>query len=433
LDVNVTDEQGITALHWSSINGHLEFTRRLIQLGAKVDQRGGELQGTPLMWASRNGHLSIVHLLLLNGSDPSLKDGQSFNTLQLAVHSSSPFLVCYLLFTLLDSDYLDILDSTDGEGHTSLQWAAYQGDAISVELLLKRSTSTSVNQPDHQGLTALHWAITKGNSSCIKKILQHGGDLNIKDRQGKTAKDLARELKGLESLKRALRDLNRDEESGKVLDLPIKSEKNQQRVIFGLLIFGMGFIAKSLEFFNFHFNGWIGLLMFGVECYGLHYLVTRVVLRVTNRVDQSEKITKSNYLMSIIASSLTWVGWIWLTRNLTSTTTSNNGLTNFLFGLCFSTCCINFYKSITMDPGRVSKPRNDLELKQTIENLVEQGKFNGMNFCLTCLVKRPMRSKHSYATGNCIGRFDHYCPWVWNDGKYTSLLSLPFSLTQNEH
>ncbi|GAA6062485.1 hypothetical protein JCM10212_001858 [Sporobolomyces blumeae] len=54
-------------------------------------------------------------------------------------------------------------------------------------------------------------------------------------------------------------------------------------------------------------------------------------------------------------------------------------------------------------------------VNMTIETLVEKGQFNGMSFCLTCMVQRPLRSKHSYATGRCVGRFDHYCPWVWND------------------
>jgi ankyrin repeat protein len=48
-------------------------------------------------------------------------------------------------------------------GHTSIMWAAYQGDALSVELLLKHGASISVR--DNAGLTPLHWAVVRGNKA----------------------------------------------------------------------------------------------------------------------------------------------------------------------------------------------------------------------------------------------------------------------------
>lgn len=30
-------------------------------------------------------------------------------------------------------------------------------------------------------------------------------------------------------------------------------------------------------------------------------------------------------------------------------------------------------------------------------------------YCQTCLIKRPLRSKHDVSTDCCIGRFDHFC------------------------
>lgn len=77
---------------------------------------------------------------------------------------------------------------------------------------------------------------------------------------------------------------------------------------------------------------------------------------------------------------------------------------------------------------------------QVVEELVERGEFNGINFCLTCMVRlrqradevlnfssqeatgrcradvacahihvqvrRPLRSKHSFATDRCVAKFD---------------------------
>jgi hypothetical protein len=70
-------------------------------------------------------------------------------------------------------------------------------------------------------------------------------------------------------------------------------------------------------------------------------------------------------------------------------------------------------------------------LAQVIEDMVESGSFNGINFCLACMVnslsahrfhqpnsaskaddrrhaqvRRPLRSKHSFATDRCVAKFD---------------------------
>lgn len=305
LDINLRDSQGITALHWSSINGHLLFTRQLLSLGADPDLRGGELSGTPLMWAARNGHLAIVHLLLLHSSDPTLTDSQSFNTLHLSVHSSSPFLVAYLLNTLQPL----AVDTRDEQGHSALAWACYQGDAISVELLL--ASGASPTQKDDSGLTPLHWAVTKGNSACIKRIVQAGGELDTRDNAGKTPRDMAIELKNFGSYKRALGELGMDE-FGKMEDKPFEGEHFTRLVILGLVVVGMGIVGKSLEWSK---NGWIGFGLLVGEVWGLHTVVTKVLLGV-KEPSQSDRITKSNYLCSIIVASLVWVGWVGVTRFL---------------------------------------------------------------------------------------------------------------------
>lgn len=49
---------------------------------------------------------------------------------------------------------------TDTQGHTPLMWAAYQGDALSVDALIRHGAG--INKFDQAGLTPLHWATVRG-------------------------------------------------------------------------------------------------------------------------------------------------------------------------------------------------------------------------------------------------------------------------------
>lgn len=92
-------------------------------------------------------------------------------------------------------------------------WAAYQGDALSVELLLRNGASVTVR--DATGLTPLHWAVVRGNKVCIRHIIQAGADTNAKDDSGKTAKEMAIELKSLGAWKRAFEEAGMSEDGRK--------------------------------------------------------------------------------------------------------------------------------------------------------------------------------------------------------------------------
>ncbi len=51
--------------------------------------------------------------------------------------------------------------------------------------------SRVINSPDAQGETAMHIACRRGFTGIVQTLLDHGGNADIKDPQGRTCRDIA--------------------------------------------------------------------------------------------------------------------------------------------------------------------------------------------------------------------------------------------------
>lgn len=152
------------------------------------------------------------------------------------------------------------VDAPDTEGHTALHWACYQGDALSVDLLLR--AGASVLRADNAGLTALHWAAVKGNAACIKRVVEAGADLGAREGAGKTAREMAGELKSLGAFKRGLVEAGLDGEGRRVE--PTLSPDKTKKAIFVLPTITLGLIFVTLSVLPW----WSALLLSGAEFFG---------------------------------------------------------------------------------------------------------------------------------------------------------------------
>ncbi|KAG8811607.1 palmitoyltransferase akr1 [Serendipita sp. 400] len=297
--VNDRDPQNISPLHWAAINANLPICRYLLEQGAEVDVVGGELAATPLQWAARNGHLYVLHLLLSHNADPTLKDSQGYDSLQLTTHSSSVMSLLYMLQQPVS------INSRDLQGHTPLMWAAYQGDAISVDILLKHNADPLLQ--DEKGMSALHWGVVKANKSVIRRLIEASPALlQTRDESGKTPRELSQSLKSFSPFKRALEEGGMDE-MGLPLKRPVLSERNTRLAILILPTLCLGAIFKTFEILPW----WTALPLAAAEFLGMHHVISRVLL--AGRLNDGG-VTNSPYCAGIIIGTMVWLGWCWFTR-----------------------------------------------------------------------------------------------------------------------
>lgn len=414
------DAEGITPLHWAAINGQVPACLYLLDHGAEIDARGGELAATPLQWATRVGHLYVIHLLLGRGADPLVRDAQGFNALHLVIHSSTVMPLIYLLqqpvfasstthmsgasgAAISDGTrplLLRGIDAQDTQRHTALMWAAYQGDGISVELLLAHGANVATK--DDLGLTPLHWAVVRGNRLCIRRLLEAGASTTAQENEGKTVREMAAELKSLGAYEKALADAGLD-------FFGHRRKRFVSPYLSNLLVMVVPFILVGLAAETFALLPWIAALFFLVaETYGMHFIITKILLD-----DQEPQfIQKSPYFLSIVSGSIAWVAIEWARKLLWMT--PGHGWANTVMLLCLVFCCYNMYRSSTMDPGYVPRPQSEAERRSLVESLMQENRLNGQNYCIPCLARKPLRSKHCHLCKRCVARHDHHCPWVNN-------------------
>lgn len=302
-----------------------------------------------------------------------------------------------MLLAYLLSQQLPIsVDSEDSAGQTSLQWACFQGDQISVSLLLKAGADP--NKPDASGLTSVHWAAVKGSVGCIAKVVDAGGDCLKKNDSDMNPVDLARRQHSIAAWERAMESIGRTVDGRK--KKKTLSEGQTKVAIFSLPLLTSYLILSTLSTLPWH----TGLVLSAAEAFGMHHVITKVLLDAKPALGGTkgnDALQKSPYLIALLASSIFWVGYIWSTvlvgggyryycdgvplcrcfivrrrlhltlRHLCmlrcvspQTATSQLAYTNFLFASACLLCAYNLFRCASLDPGFVSKPASDIEIRE---------------------------------------------------------------------
>jgi ankyrin repeat protein len=129
-DVNATQVDGATALHWAVYHLDVETVDVLIKAGAKVDVKNRE-GITPLHLASEYGDAKTIDKLIKAGADPKQKGPAGETMLMLAARVGNPDAITVLIAAGADVNAREPL-----RGTTALMWAVEQRHPEAVAALL---------------------------------------------------------------------------------------------------------------------------------------------------------------------------------------------------------------------------------------------------------------------------------------------------------
>lgn len=136
-NVNATEADGTTALHYAVRNNDIDMIRELLRKKADVNVRT-RYGITPVYLAAQNGSAEAMALLLKAGANPN---------------------------------------ELYREGETVLHTAARTGEYKTVELLLKAGANIDAREQWH-GQTPLMWAMAQKHPELLPLLLKYGADVN---------------------------------------------------------------------------------------------------------------------------------------------------------------------------------------------------------------------------------------------------------------
>lgn len=176
----------VTALVAAIKAGKLGIVKILLDTDNNVNMSVGSF-GSPLVAACTEGSLEMTKLLVEAGADLNTTDLVGHSALLMtAAHRESQL----ELFEYLIRQGADPFQG-DKRGCNGLLYAARAKKSDFIKNILDHGIN--VNTTDHNGWSSLHWAVasTKDSTEVVKLLLESGCNKSLRDKQGRTALDLA--------------------------------------------------------------------------------------------------------------------------------------------------------------------------------------------------------------------------------------------------
>jgi ankyrin repeat protein len=250
VDISARDESGSTALHNACLVGHDESVQALLDAGSPLESQS-HMSSTPLLCAVEGNHEGTVRLLIERGANVEFRNKLGQTALHIAALEKNKAIAEYLLgqgadinagteaskgtplHSAISSSNPDSnsvtrflvekgawLEATDLQGQTALHMAVKQSAEETIKLLVEHGANmeakdhqgcnpvyyafwkpdilrlllelgAEVNEAYPDGSTLLHWAVMRQAKETIKVLVQHGADVNARDKAGDTPQKIA--------------------------------------------------------------------------------------------------------------------------------------------------------------------------------------------------------------------------------------------------
>ena len=196
-DVNATEADGTSALHWAVYQNDVDLVDRLIAAGANVSALN-EYGSAPLTEAAETGNVPIIEKLLKAGADPESPNADGQTALMVISRTSNLAAANALLKKKARVNAVE-----KWRGQTALMWAAAESQGEMVKLLIKHGADVNarsvVNNWQRQvtaepraqarpagGLTSLIYAARQGCMECVQALVKAKANLDMADPEGVT-------------------------------------------------------------------------------------------------------------------------------------------------------------------------------------------------------------------------------------------------------
>lgn len=191
------DENNYTALHFSAFKNNYDLTILILEeikkgLGINSSKKISEFinaknkEGiTALHYSVINGNIAIFKLLKKYGANLEAVTNTGKNIMHIAAESNQPSMMIYLYL----NEAQDI-SSVDENGSTPLHWACYYKAEECVNYLLH--LNVDINAQDKENFTPLNIAVSNNKVSLVKLLLRKGADKKIANKYNQLPIDIAK-------------------------------------------------------------------------------------------------------------------------------------------------------------------------------------------------------------------------------------------------
>jgi ankyrin repeat protein len=183
-DVNATQVDGATALHWAVYRDQVETAQLLLAAGA--DAKAANREGTtPLFMAALYGNPRMIDVLLKGGAD---------------VKQRGP------------------------NGETPVMYAARNGNPDAIKLLVAAGADVNARE-GLRATTALMWAAQQGHAAAAKALIELGADVGAKSGPAGLPRNYMAGRVGVASVKAAMRIRAAAKAAGRTVEEQMKFEE----------------------------------------------------------------------------------------------------------------------------------------------------------------------------------------------------------------